>query len=390
MRRLSDIVPGGAHTNSKGDINFPPNAPAKLARGQGGTVYDSTGKPYVDWGMGINNVLVGHAELGIDSAAILALKNGQAFCRPSELEEAAAEAVLKMFPDGEMVKFTKTGSSANDAAIKLARAVTGRPWFAFDSTAPFLSTSDWFCRSKANHNGTIATANALAFGFNDVYGLESAFDGLPLACVILELCRTEAPTQAFLDALVSLCQEHGTLLVVDEVVTGFRYGLRGACGLYGIKPDLFTIGKGLGNGYSVAALVGKREYMKRGGEDVFLLSTTNGAEQSGLAAAIATIAFYQKHDVIDELACQGRELVNIVERAALLHGIRGVQIRTDFDCRPVLRLPQAIKETFHSALIEQGVLWPYPWCCPTYRRTAQEMQQTARAVSYAFEQVAKQ
>lgn len=391
MSRLHELIPGGCHTYSKGDVNFPPNAPKRLFRGKGGTVHDAAGRPFVDWGMGINNVLVGHSEDFIDGWAIGALMNGQAFCRPSVLEEDAAETVLRQFPHAEMIKFCKSGSDANNAAIRLARAVTGRQHIAFDGTAPFFSTADWFCGQMPRYAGTLDAERAFAhtFTFNDVDSLERVFATRPLACVILELCRMERPTPVFLEALRHLCSRRGTLLIVDEVVTGYRYAAHGVAPLFSIKPDLFTIGKGLGNGYAVAALLGKRQYMKRGAEDVFLLSTTNGAEQSGLAAAIATTQLYQQHDVIGELARQGRELCDIVDSAVAAIGWNESLIRTDFDCRPFLRLPPAIKETFHSALIEKGVLWPYPWCCPCYRRTVEEMEQTRAAVKYAFERVAE-
>jgi len=388
---LAHWVPGGSHTYSKGDRNYPPTAPPFLVRGQAGHVWDASGRRYVDWSMGINNVLVGHAEPAIDDAAIAALRGGQAFGRPSDLEFTAASAVLSLFPHGEMIKFCKNGSDANNAAVRLARAVTGRQHIAFDGTAPFFSTADWFCGAQPRWAGTLDAdrAFALTFRFNDVESVERVFAQRPLACVVLELCRTERPTPEFLEAITTLCRQHGTLLVVDEVVTGYRYGPHGAAALFGVEPDLFTLGKGIANGYSVAALAGKREYMKRGGEDVFLLSTTNGAERSGLAAAIATAAFYQAHDVCATLEVLGHVLAGLVEASARRYHLAPISIRTDFDCRPRLRLPDAWRETFHATLLEHGVLWPYAWCCPCYRRTADEMEQTRVAIDAACAAVAQ-
>src|SRR3990167_3423525 len=116
------------------------------------------------------------------------------------------------------------------------------------------------------------------------------------------------PTPAFLETIQALCQQHKTLLIIDEVVTGYLYHQHGAQALFGVEPDLFTLGKGMANGYAVAALCGRREYMQRGADDVFLLSTTNGAESSGLAAVIATAQFYREHDVIGRLAAMGMAL----------------------------------------------------------------------------------
>lgn len=382
MSRRHQLIPGGCHTYSKGDANFPPGAPV-LAGGKGGTVWQADGRPYVDWGMGINNVLIGHGEQVIDEAAWSAAHRGQAFCRPSVLEEEAAEAVLGLVGNGRdlMIKFAKSGSEANNAAIRLARAVTGRQHIAFDSTAPFFSTGDWFCHAQAKWQGTLDAEHAFAHGFrfNDVDSLVQVFAYRPLACIILEVCRFERPTPEFLTTLQELCRTHGTLLIVDEVVTGYRYGLP-AAPLFDVEPDLFTLGKGMANGYSVAALVGKREYMRRGAEDVFLLSTTNGAESSGLAAAIATAMFYRGNDVTKHLALCGGALAKVVADAAREFHFSQLSIEGAFSARQRLTMPAAWRPTFHRTLLEHGVLWPYAWTCPCFRRTAEEFEITRRAL----------
>lgn len=393
MSRLHELVPGGSHTYSKGDDRWPLNAP-RLTGGKGGTVWSADGRTFVDWGMGINNVLIGHAAEEIDEAVIAAIRNGQNFSRPTALEEQAAEVVLRMFPQADMIKFCKNGSDANNAAIRLARAVTGRQHIAFDGIAPFFSTADWFCSHMPRWAGTLDADRgfALPFAFNDVDSLVRVFNARPLACVVLELARAEAPSVPFLQALKALCSEHGTLLIVDEVVTGYRYALHGLAPFFGITPDLFTLGKGLGNGHAISALLGKRDYMQAGAQDVFLLSTTHGAEQSGLAAAIAVTRFYQQqHDVITWLGRQGRDLRRAVHAAAYefgLDGPGGLQVKTDFDCRPVLQVPPPYQREFHAALVDQGVLWPMFWCCPCYQRTEAEMQQTRAALRYACERLA--
>lgn len=394
MSRIDDLIPGGCHTYSKGRNSYPANAPAKLVGGKGGLVWDERGRTFVDFSMGINNVLIGHAEPAIDDAAIEAIRNGQAFGRPTLLEEQAAEAVLALFPQADMIKFAKNGSDANNAAIRLARAITGRQHIAYDETAPFFSTADWFCHSRPKWKGTLDAERAfvLPFRFNDMASLVRAFDTRRLACVILELCRAERPTREFLWTLTSLCDVHGTLLIVDEVVTGYRYGKNGVAPLFDIEPDLFTLGKGMSNGYSVSALLGKREYMKHGAidGDVFLLSTTNGAEQSGLAAAIATAAMYQLEDIPQRLDAVGRELAGLVQEAAAQAGLIGqIEIRTAFGCRPMLEMPDHWREPFHAELIDCGVLWPKTWCCPCYRRTSEEMEQTFEALKSACRVVAQ-
>ena len=312
--RAARVIPGGAHTYSKGRDQFPANAPQAFVRGKGARVWDLDGREFVDWGMGINNVLVGHAEETIDRAACDALRNGQNFSRPSIREVEAAEQLTQLIDGVEMVKFAKNGSDANTAALRLARAVTGRQMVLFDGAAPFLAIHDWFIGHTAVDAGVPEEAKRLAqpFTFNDLESAARLFAEHPaeVGAVILEPCRERRPAPGFLDGLRALCDTHGALLIFDEIVTGFRYGLHGASRLFGVTPDLVTIGKGMANGYAVAALAGRRAIMERGGLDhaaarCFLLSTTNGAEQSGLAAAMATMDFYRSHDVIAQLERTG-------------------------------------------------------------------------------------
>jgi len=396
--RAHALIPGGAHTYSKGDDLLPIAAPAAFVRGKGARVVDVADREFVDWGMGVNNVLIGHAEDAIDDAAIEALRRGQNFSRPTPLEVDVAEAVLSIFPHLDMVKFAKNGSDANTAALRLARAITGRPLVAYDSTAPFLSIHDWFIGTTAMDAGVPDAVKSLAVGFrfNDVGDLQRVFTehGRQLAAVVLEPCREIRPSPEFLHTLRALCDRHGVILVLDEVITGFRYALAGAHAMLGIRPDLLSIGKGLANGYALTALVGRRDLMRRGGIDhdqdrVFLLSTTNGAEQASLGAALATIGFYRQHDVIAHLYAVGQAVMDGLRDAARESGVDGyVEATSDFSCRPVLscrdrdRNPSAEGRTlFLHAMLEQGVFMP--WICPSFRHGDRELSQTLDAFRHA-------
>lgn len=354
--------------------------------------------------MGINNVLVGHAEDEIDNAAVAALRNGQAFSRPSPLEVETAEELLALFPGMDMVKFAKSGSDANSAAVRLARAVTGRDLVAYDSEAPFLSIHDWFVGTTAMAAGVPGAVRALSvpFRFNDVASVESLFaaHGDRLAIVVLEVCREAAPIHGFLQRLRELCDRHGVLLLFDEIVTAFRYHLNGAQALYGVRPDLTSVGKAMANGYALSALLGRREHMERGGirhpsERVFLLSTTNGPERSALAAARATIRFYRGHDVIGSLYSAGAALIQAVGDAARRHGIEDhLSARSDFASRPVLRVcgpdrspSQDFRTLFLQELIDRHVFMP--WICPSYRHGPVELERTAAAIDAAAAVVAR-
>jgi glutamate-1-semialdehyde 2,1-aminomutase len=396
--RASRVIPGGAHTYSKGDDQFPANAPQAFVRGKGARVWDLDGREFVDWGMGINNVLVGHAEDVIDDAAAAAARNGQNFSRPTVLEVEAAEELVALFDGMEMAKFAKNGSDANTSAIRLARAVTGRPLVFYDGAAPFLAIHDWFIGNTPMRAGVpdAVAALALPFTYDDADSVDRLFAerGRAAAAVILEPCRERRPAPGFLEHVRAQCDRHGALLICDEVVTGFRLSLNGTSRLLGVTPDLMSVGKGLANGYALAALVGRRAFMERGGLDhrderVFLLSTTNGAEQSALAAGRATIAFYQQYDVIGHLARIGEEVRCALEAATRPLGIdAALRVDGDFAARRVLvcldhdGAPSPAHRTlFHQELIRHGVFMP--WLCPSFRHGAAEIERTAAAFAKA-------
>ncbi len=392
--RAQHLIPGGAHTYSRGDDVLPASAPEAFVRGKGARVWALDGREFVDWGMGINNVLIGHAEDRVDDAAIVAIRGGQAFTRPTPIEVDAAEAVVSTFPGMEMVKFAKNGSDPNSAAIRLARAITGRDLIAYDRRAPFLSIHDWFIGTTTLNAGVPAAVSRLSvpFEYNDRNSLEQLFaeHGPRLAALIMEVCRETRPVAGFLERIRTLCDQHGVLLIFDEVVTGFRYHRHGAQALFGVTPDLMAIGKGMANGYSLAALVGKREYMMRGGlehsaERVFLLSTTNGPERSALAAALEVMAMYRDQDIVGRLHQVGARVRTGLTEASRAAGIAEyLYAAGDFDCRPVLTClgpdgkPSAAYRTlFLQEMLRRGVFMP--WICPSFRHGDAELTRTLEA-----------
>jgi glutamate-1-semialdehyde 2,1-aminomutase len=260
--------------------------------------------------MGLRAVTLGHAYAPVVEAAHEQMLLGTNFTRPAAIELRCAEAVLGAIEGAEMVKFAKNGSDVTTAAVKLARAYTGRDMVAICADQPFFSTNDWFIGATAMSAGIPATVRELTvkFHYNDVGSLQELFERHPdqIACVVMEAETFVEPVDGFLQKVKSLCQEHGALLVFDEMLTGFRWHLGGAQNYHGIAPDLSCFGKALANGFSLAALVGRRDVMELGGlfhdkERVFLLSTTHGAETHALAAAIKTIEIYRQERVVEYL-----------------------------------------------------------------------------------------
>jgi glutamate-1-semialdehyde 2,1-aminomutase len=373
-KRAKAIIPGGAHTYAKGDDQFPEGAPPFLVRGKGCHVWDLDGREYIEYGMGLRAVTLGHAYPPVIEAVTRQLQYGSNFGRPSPIEVECAEQFLQMVPTAEMVKFCKDGSSAVDGAVKLARAHTGRDRIAICGDHPFFSTSDWFIGTTHMPGGVPQWVRdqTLKFAYNDLESARRLFDEHDgrIACVVLEAARTEEPRGGFLEGLRELCTREGAVLVFDEMITGFRWHRSGAQHVYGVTPDLSSFGKALGNGIAVSALAGKRELMELGGsgdgrERVFLLSTTHGAETHALAAAIATMAVYQGEPVTDHLERMGDLLREGVEHHASRLGLQahfecsGRGCCLLFGTRDADGAPsQAFRTLFMQEMIDQGVIAP--------------------------------
>jgi glutamate-1-semialdehyde aminotransferase len=327
--RLHELVPGGAHTYARGSDQYPEFMTPVLTRGAGARVWDVDGNSYVEYGMGLRSVTLGHGYRPVVEAVSRAIAEGVNFSRPTAMELTAAEDFLSLVPGADMVKFAKNGSDVTTAAVRLARAVTGRVKVAA-CEQPFFSTDDWFIGTTAMNSGIpdAHVATTVRFTYNDLDSVAVALAGGDVACVILEAATATAePAPGFLAGLRALCDRHGTLLVFDEMITGFRWSAGGAQAVYGVRPDLSCWGKAMANGFPLSALAGRREYMERGGlrtdEDrVFLLSTTHGAETASLAAFSAVVQAYRDGDPVGRMERAGRLLADGVTAAVAEHGLQ--------------------------------------------------------------------
>ncbi|MFI7007517.1 glutamate-1-semialdehyde 2,1-aminomutase [Streptomyces sp. NPDC050145] len=328
--RLHALVPGGAHTYAKGDDQYPEHLAPVISHGRGAHVWDVDGNRYIEYGSGLRSVSLGHAHPRVTEAVRRELDRGSNFVRPSILEVEAAERFLATVPTAEMVKFAKNGSDVTTAAVRLARAVTGRTRVAICADHPFFSVDDWFIGTTPMSAGIPAAITDLTVGFpyGDLAATEEVLVRYPgeIACLVLEPAGHVEPPPGYLEGLRELAHRHGCLLVFDEMITGLRWSEAGAQGLYGVVPDLSTFGKALGNGFAVSALAGRRELMERGGlrdshDRVFLLSTTHGAETHALAAAMAVLDTYVEEGVTARLHALGERLASGVREVAAGLGV---------------------------------------------------------------------
>ncbi|MCV2458656.1 glutamate-1-semialdehyde 2,1-aminomutase [Streptomyces sp. ICN988] len=372
--RLHALVPGGAHTYAKGDDQYPENLAPVISHGSGAHVWDVDGNRYIEYGSGLRSVSLGHAHPRVTEAVRRQLDRGSNFVRPSVVEVEAAERFLATVPTAEMVKFAKNGSDATTAAVRLARAATGRSRVAVCADHPFFSVDDWFIGTTPMSAGVPAATDELtvAFPYGDLAATEELLVRYrdEVACLILEPATHTEPPPGYLAGLRALADRHGCVLVFDEMITGFRWSEAGAQGLYGVVPDLSTFGKALGNGFAVSALAGRRELMERGGlrhpgERVFLLSTTHGAETHALAAAMAVQATYVEEGVTARLHALGERLAAGVREAAAGMGVgdhvvvRGRASNLVFATLDENRRPsQEYRTLFLRRLLAGGVLAP--------------------------------
>ena len=388
------LIPGGAHTYAKGDDQFPEDAPGFIARGKGCHVWDVDGNEFIEYGMGLRSVTLGHAFEPVVEAAYKQMRHGVNFSRPAKIELELAEAMLEIVDGADMVKFAKNGSDVTTAAVKLARAYTGRDLIAVCGDQPFFSTDDWFIGSTEMNAGIprASIEMTLKFRYNDLDGLRELFERYPeqIACVLMEAEAMTPPAAGYLKAVKELCEERGAVLVFDEMITGFRWHLGGAQKFHGVVPHLSTFGKAMGNGFAIAALAGKREIMRLGGLDhaqprVFLLSTTHGAETHALAAAMETLRIYREQNVVEFLWKQGERLRGLVNSSITENRLGDFFKFLGRPCNLIFatldqdRVPsQAFRTLFMQELIRRGVIAPS--FVVSFSHSDADIERTAQAV----------
>lgn len=396
--RIHDLIPGGAHTYSKGDDQFPCNAPSAITHGKGAHVWDLDGNEYIDCSMGLTSVCIGHGYDSVAQAVCNAAFSGTNFQRPAAIEQEAAELFLATTQSGDMVKFAKNGSTVTTAAIKLARAYTKRSRVAIAREHPFFSYDDWFIASTPCDKGIPESTKNLtvSFSYNDISSVEALFadQNHDIACLIMEPVKFDLPKDNFLQKVADVCRNNGVVFIIDEMISGFKWSLKGAQDYFGVKPDLSTWGKGIANGFSACALTGRADIMELGGirregdDKLFLISTTHGAETTGLAAMIATIKAFKQHNMIENNWQRGAELKERLEQIVHKHGLENSLQLLGYPCLFVLVCcnskgtpDDAFRTLMMQEMIARGVLFQglfYP--------TWSHQQPEVDSISMAFDE----
>lgn len=416
--KLHDIIPGGAHTYSRGDDQFPANTPHTFHRGKGVHLYTRSNEEYLDFGMGLRSVGIGYNEPEISEAAIQAIQMGNNLSRPSDLEFEAAEAFTK-FTRTDMVKFCKNGSNATTAAVKLARAFTGKDHVLRCRQHPFFSFDDWFIGNTVIPLGTPSSGRELihAFDYGNLASVTELIDNCKnqVACIILEPCTDQSPRSdsshiqgpgqnppgedsCFLKELRKLCNQKGIVLIFDEMITGMRWDTPGASSYFDVTADLYTYGKAIANGFSIAAVAGRKEIMELGGirkpgaERLFFLSSTHGAEMCSLAALKATLEFYQKNRVIPHIWDLGEKLIHGLTNQAAEILPSGTFYVWGFPCSPYFQFyldgkpSMELRTIFLEEMTRNKTI--LSWISLAYRHSSAHISQTLSAAEKSFQKVA--
>ncbi len=308
LAKARELIPSCSQTFSKSPAQFVQGvAPVFLARGQGSHVWDVDGNEYIDFPMALGPIILGHCYPRVTEAVRRQMEDGTTFSLPHPLEVEVAEMLAEVIPCAEMARFGKNGSDATSGAVRAARAYTGRDLVA---CCGYHGWQDWYIGITTRNRGVPKAVQGLTipFEYNSIQSLEKIFAEHPgqMAAVIMEPVGVVTPREGFLESVRALSDREGALLIFDEVVTGFRLALGGAQDYFGVTPDLACLGKALGNGYPIAAVVGKKEIMEIFDEVFF--SFTFGGETLSLAAVKATIEEMREKNVIAHLWEQGQRL----------------------------------------------------------------------------------
>ncbi len=334
-QRALEIIPGGTQLFSRRPERFAPGVcPPYLTHAEGTRVWDLDGNEYIDFLCGIGPVILGHAYPAVTEAVIAQLRRGSCFSANHPVEVELAELLLETVPCAEMVRFCKSGGTADEMAVRIARGHTGRDKVAF---CGYHGWHDWYL--AANLSGP-ETLNAHLLPGLDIRGVPRALEGTALpfeynnldslravleanrgevAAIIMEAARTDLPAPGFLEGVRALADEHGAVLIFDEVITGFRLALGGAQEYFGVTPDLATFGKAMSNGHPIAAVCGRREVMQDAAS--MFISSTYYSDPAGMVAALATIRELQCRNALEHIHAMGRMLQEGFAALARKHNV---------------------------------------------------------------------
>ena len=358
-RHAMEVIPGGTQLFSRRPERFAPGIfPPFVTHAKGTRVWDLDGNEYIDFLCGVGPVILGHAYEPVTEAVIAQLRKGSALPVNHPLEVELADLLVETVPCAEMVRFCKSGGTADEMAIRIARGHTGRDKVAF---CGYHGWHDWYLAANLSGADTLNShllpgldirgvpraleGTTIPFEYNNADSLRAVLEANPgqIAAIIMEASRTDTPQPGFLERVRQLADEDGAVLIFDEVITGFRLAMGGAQERYGVTPDLATFGKAMSNGHPIAAVCGRREVMQDAAS--MFISSTYYSDAAGMAAAIATIRELRDKDALSHIWRIGALLQRGFNELAAKHGLEATcdglppVTHPHFTCPPELIKP---------------------------------------------------
>lgn len=360
FKRSEGLIPAYSQTLAKGPTQWIKGiAPKFLKKGKGSHVWDADGNEFIDFNMGIGPIVLGYCYEKVDDAIRRQLEDGITFSMTHPLEVELSEKLRDIIPNAESVRFSKTGCDVTTAAVRVARAFTKREKVL---CCGYHGWHDWYIGVTDRNAGIPAATKDLTFTFNynDIQSVIQSIDK-ETACVILEPFVFEEEKNDFLKQLKDVCQKNGTLLIFDEMWTGFRIATGGAQEYFGVSPDLACYSKAIANGMPISALTGRADVMRLFDKEVFFF-TTFGGEALSVAAAMATIDEIREKNVTAYLSEQGKKLKDGYNKIVSDLEMDYTKCM-GYNCRTIMTFdakagsPLEMKSLVQQEMIKRGVLW---------------------------------
>jgi glutamate-1-semialdehyde aminotransferase len=335
-KKAKKIIPGGNQLLSKRSERFLPDLwPSYYTKAKGCEVWDLEGDHYYDFAqMGVGSCILGYADDDVDAAVIKAIQNGSMCTLNCPEEVELAEKLVSLHPWAEMVRFARSGGEACAIAIRIARAASGKSKVAF---CGYHGWHDWYLSANlgdaSNLDGQLLPGllplgvprelreTALPFNYNHIGKLQELVNRYPgeIGVIIMEPLRHTSPEPGFLEAVRNIATQIGAVLIFDEVTSGFRKVVGGIHLDFGVEPDMAVLGKALGNGFPISAIIGRREVMESV-QDTFI-SSTFWTERIGFAAALATIRKMERDNVQHRINNYGETIRQGLEMMSTKHNL---------------------------------------------------------------------
>jgi glutamate-1-semialdehyde 2,1-aminomutase len=405
QKKAKGLIPGMTQLLSKRPDRFSYGVwPGYFSRAKGVNVWDLDGNKYIDMSIGgIGANVLGYGDPDVDQAVLNAIRDGTSCSLNCPEEVELAELLCELHPWAKMVRYARTGGEAMTIAVRIARAHTGLDKIAF---CGYHGWHDWYLSANLGNENALGehlipglnptgvprslTGTAFPFRYNRIKELEdivSKYDN-ELAAIVMEPIRNEYPKEGFLDKVRKIADDSGAVFIVDEISAGFRLNSGGSHLVLGVTPDMAVFSKALGNGYPIAAVIGKGEIMEAAQKT--FISSTNWTERIGPSAALATIKKHQKNNVAEHLMAKGKQIQNGWKSLSEKHGVplevTGIPPLSHFSF--LVEEILAVRSLFVQLMLTKGFLATNIFY-PMYAHTENDVDSYLGAVDSAFAQISE-